>query len=168
MFLENLVPVLCTFLSLGMLKKRKFCLLLMCPPSPTSSSICWHYYPSIHSFLFMRSCTIFILFLRPAPPKKSEPFFLYFIDPCFSSIHTSHPGSLRQEVLQLQLSAKVPLKGNPPDPHPSPTLVLYPAQSLSVSPWILPCCMQQTQQPLVLDPLCFPHLKGFVFSFPHA
>lgn len=141
----------------------------MCPPSPTPSSICWHYYPSIYSFLFMHSCTISILFIcPPCPSKKSEPSFFYFIDPYFSSVHTSHPGSLRQEVLQLQLSAKVPLKGNLSDPHPSPTLVPCPAQSLSVSSWILLRCMQQTQQPLVLDPLCFPHLKGFVFSFPHA
>lgn len=104
--------------------KRKFRLLLKCPPSPTPSSICWHYYPSIHSFLSMHSCTIFILFLRPTSPspKKSEPslFFFIFIARCFPFIHTSHPGSLRQEVLQLQLSAKVPLKGNPSDPPPLP------------------------------------------------
>lgn len=30
-------------------------------------------------------------------------------------IHAQFPGSLRQEVLQLQLSAKVTLKGNSPD-----------------------------------------------------
>lgn len=33
----------------------------------------------------------------------------------FHSIHTSSLGSLRQEVLQLQLSAKASLKGNSPD-----------------------------------------------------
>lgn len=35
--------------------------------------------------------------------------------PCVLSLHTQFPGSLRQEVLQLQLSAKVSLKGNSSD-----------------------------------------------------
>lgn len=118
---------------------------------------------SIHPFI---PCHAFIhhFHLVPTPPnspQKSEPSFFLHHWTMLPSVHTSHPGSLRQEVLQLQLSAKVPLKGNPSDSHPFPTLVPCPSQSLVVSPWILPHCMQQTQQPLVLDPLCFPHLKGF-------
>lgn len=51
------------------------------------------------------------------------PFFLQSMHPlfhpsCHSFVHTSSPGSLRQEVLQLQLSSKASLKGNSSDPWP--------------------------------------------------
>lgn len=50
--------------------------------------------------------------------SSSNPHTLLFHPPIHSSIHTSSPGSLRQEVLQLQLSAKASLKGNSSDPRP--------------------------------------------------
>lgn len=56
--------------------------------------------------------------------------FLQSIHPLFhppihpSSAHASSPGSLRQEVLQLQLSAKASLKGNSLTPYLS--LVSHP------------------------------------------
>lgn len=44
--------------------------------------------------------------------SPSNPYSLYFIHPFLPAVHTSSPGSLRQEVLQLQLSTKASVKGN--------------------------------------------------------
>lgn len=57
----------------------------------------------------------------------SPPLFPHSVPPSFSHTHlffqTSPSGSLRQEVLQLQLSAKA-LKGNSSDPWPRPCVLL--------------------------------------------
>lgn len=66
-------------------------------------------YLSIHSF--MHPSTIF---LHSSPNLHT----LWFHRSMLSYVHTSSTGSLRQEVLQLQLSAKVSLKGNSSDPWP--------------------------------------------------
>lgn len=75
--------------------------------SPSCSFFHFSIFPFIHSFI----------------DASGVPFFLQSTHPlfhpsCHSFVHTSSPGSLRQEVLQLQLSSKASLKGNSSDPWP--------------------------------------------------
>lgn len=94
------------------------------------------------------------------PPKNPNPLFFT------SSIHAFPPSIRHIQALfaRRSFSCSYQLKSRWKVTHLTPTpprtLVPNPSRSLAVSPWILPRCMQQTQKPLVLDSLCFPHLKG--------
>lgn len=85
-------------------------------PSPTSTHSFIHTF--IHSF--------------PSQFLSPKPF------PLHSSVraHSSRAGSLRQEVLQLQLSAKIPLKGNLTSLLPSTR------SWLSLTSWLVSWCMR--------------------------
>lgn len=61
-----------------------------------------HGIPAFHLFIHSHNL----------PPCFLKPHTLYFQHPFYHSNHTSPPGSLRQEVLQLQLSTKASQKGN--------------------------------------------------------
>lgn len=79
----------------------------------------------IHSFIYGPTC-------QPLS-------WLYLIT--YSITHMQIPGSLRQEVLQLQLSAKVSLKGNSSDLWPLPhSPVLLQAYPQALDLYYSACC----------------------------
>lgn len=85
----------------------KKCMLTYGFSCPSWHPSIWCFFSFIHSFMDSVSTSFTTL---PYDTFCS----MHFV------IHTQFPGSLRQEVLQLQLSAKVSLKGNSSDLWPLP------------------------------------------------
>lgn len=109
------------------------------------------YYDSWFLFAFIHSWTHVPTSVMTLPYNTL--FSIHFVT------HTQIPGSLRQEVLQLQLSAKVSLKGNSSDLWPLPhAYVLLQASDLYYN-----ACCRNPSEPSVHHSWLSPLLSASIF-----